>query len=540
MNYTIYSKFNFFFFLLINCFITNICDAQTVGVRSLTLNDQLRVLQLSGKLPDNFSLSILPLNTNSKISTDSIYSAIDNSWEINNITKAKIGNIVKIQVLPVSITTKFNSHHPYGWNDAGMIMAKGLQTMTSAGIYAELGPLSVQLQPEHYYAANPKYPITNDYGSSSNLVLNKLYLGQSAVRLNFGALSLGVSSENLWWGPGQFSSLLMSNNAPGFQHVTFNSRRPVKTVIGSFEWQLVLGKLNEDTAGAFENRFLQRLDMSNNWRYFNGLIVTYQPSWLRNFFLGVIRTEQLYNTDLKRKSGFFNKYLPVFSGSSSTDNGNTNTAQSDGAFSFFTRWIIPKHNAEFYVEYGYNDFKQNFRDFATNANHSSAYIIGFNKLILDKSSSSIKDKNKLKGIFISGELTQMAQTTSYVVRSAGNWYTHVPILQGYTNQNQIMGAGSGVGNNVQTIQVKRINGFTSYGVKLQRIQQDPKGINGPMASIGMRDFQWNDMAIGFLGQKKWKKLMVTGELQFVNSKNYAWKKGNAFNFFTQVNASYFF
>jgi hypothetical protein len=238
-------------------------------------------------------------------------------------------------------------------------------------------------------------------------------------------------------------------------------------------------------------------------------------------------------SDRDRKVGFVNKYLPVFIGASPTDNASAASIPADGAFSFFTRWILPKHHAEFYLEYGYNDFKQNLRDLATNANHSSAYIIGFKKIVV------LPNKKLLD---ISTELTQMAQTTSYVVRSAGNWYEHGGVSQGFTYQNQIMGAGSGMGNNVQTIQVKKINGFNFVGVKFQRIQQDPKGgiAYGPFSSLGMRDFQWNDLAIGFLGQHRWNKLLVNGEMQLVNSKNYGWQPGNAFNLFIQLKASYLF
>jgi hypothetical protein len=103
-----------------------------------------------------------------------------------------------------------------------------------------------------------------------------------------------------------------------------------------------------------------------------------------------------------------------------------------------------------------------------------------------------------------------------------------------------LGAGSGFGNNVQTIQVKKINGFDYIGIKFQRIQQDPKGTNGPFTSLGMRDYQWNDLALGFLGQHRWNKLIVNGEMQLVNSKNYGWEPGNAFNLFLQLKASYFF
>ncbi|MFN9666747.1 MAG: hypothetical protein ACK57C_09130, partial [Bacteroidota bacterium] len=40
---------------------------------------------------------------------------------------------VSLQLLPASVTIAYNSHHPFGWNDAAMIPANGLQTMASGG-----------------------------------------------------------------------------------------------------------------------------------------------------------------------------------------------------------------------------------------------------------------------------------------------------------------------------------------------------------------------------------------------------------------------
>jgi hypothetical protein len=47
---------------------------------------------------------------------------------------------------------------------------------------------------------------------------NKAFWGQSSIRLTFGPASIGLSNENIWWGPGIRNSLIMSNNAPGFKH----------------------------------------------------------------------------------------------------------------------------------------------------------------------------------------------------------------------------------------------------------------------------------------------------------------------------------
>lgn len=454
----------------------------------------------------------------------------NNSYFTNRpiVVKDSINKLVEL--LPIQFGTKINSHHPYGWNDQGMIMAKGLQTMFSAGFRAKYGPLELQVQPEFYYAANPNYPTTIGYGSKAGKSFTKLYGGQSAFKLNIGPIALGVSTQNLWWGPGQFSSLMMSNNAPGFFHYTFNTNKPLKTPIGSFEWQLVIGKLNEDTAAAFENNYLKPFNPRNESRFFNGIVLTYQPKFLPNFFLGLTRSEHLYSSDRNKRSGL-SKYVPVLLGASPEANASTASIPSDGAFSFFGRWILPKNKTEFYIEWGYNDFKQNFRDLAVNPSHAAAFIAGFKKIVPLK-------KNQL--LDISGEITQMAQTPSYILRNAGNWYVHGGVAQGFTYQNQIMGAGSGFGNNVQTLQVKKIDGKEFVGFKLQRIQQDPKGLQGPANNLLMRPVQWNDFAIGFLGQKQFKQFVLNGEFQFVNSSNYGWEKGNAFNLFTSLNCRYYF
>ena len=499
MRYTLLIFFVWFFHFL---------SAQSVA---LDHDIWLRMDQLKGDFDPNYSFTARPL-----IQKDSSKSSVN--------------------ILPIRISTKFNSHSPYGWNDAGMVMSKGLQTMVSAGVYAKWGRLSVQLQPEFYYAANSPYPTTVGYGYNSGKSFQKTYLGQSAIKLNLGAVAIGLSSQNNWWGPGQFSSIMMSNNAPGFNHITINSNKPIKTAIGHFEFQLVMGRFNEDTSMAFENNYMRPLNPRNEGRYFNGIVASYQPKWLSGFFLGVSRTEQIYLSDQALKSGFATKYLPVLQASSPIDNANTNSIPTDGAFSFFTRWLIPQHQIEFYAEYAYNDFKQNLRDLSVNTSHAAAFMLGFNKLIPHIES----DIDWL----ISGEITQMSQSTSMMLRNAGNYYRHFSITQGATFQNQILGAGSGLGNNLQTLQLKRIKGSSFLGLKLQRIQNDPVadpiGLNGPVNSFGVRPIKWSDFSIGFLGSKQFNQWRINAEIQLVNRKNYGWEKGNAFNLFSQINGQYFF
>ena len=58
---------------------------------------------------------------------------------------------------------------------------------------------------------------------------------------------MGFSNENIWWGPSIRNSIMMSNHATGFKHLTFNTSSPIDTKIGSFEWQVISGRLESST-----------------------------------------------------------------------------------------------------------------------------------------------------------------------------------------------------------------------------------------------------------------------------------------------------
>ncbi|MGL1604153.1 hypothetical protein ACSTI6_23735, partial [Vibrio parahaemolyticus] len=80
-----------------------------------------------------------------------------------------------------------------------------------------------------------------------------------------------------------------------------------------------------------------------------------------------------------------------------------------------------------------------------------AYTIGFKKLY---------PLQKTIWLDIGAELTNLAQSTSYLLRQAGNWYQY---QGGYTNQNRIIGAGVGSGNNVFTWQTTLFRGYDKIG-----------------------------------------------------------------------------
>src|SRR5690606_2889716 len=108
---------------------------------------------------------------------------------------------------------------------------------------------------------------------------NTLLPGQSSIRYNLESISFGISTENIWWGPGRRNSLIMSNNAAGFLHATINTRKPIPTSIGSFEGQLIAGRLENSgfkpphADYIYRNFPLYVPKRDKDWRYLAGLVL---------------------------------------------------------------------------------------------------------------------------------------------------------------------------------------------------------------------------------------------------------------------------
>jgi len=110
--------------------------------------------------------------------------------------------------------------------------------------------------------------------------------------------------------------------------------------------------------------------------------------------------------------------------------------------------------------------------------------------------------------------------------------------QGMTNDRQIIGAGSGFGNNVQSIKVNWVNGIQKIGIIAQRIQHDPISLSGSNM-LGLRTNRWNELCYGVNARYAYKNLIASLELQYASSKNYAWEAGNRkSNLYSLLNLAY--
>ena len=134
-----YKFFIFLFFIFLNSF------SQTINLNESDLTDYLRTSQLLGEFKSDVSFTVKPfdIGTNGLKIDNEVFNIKEYSPTVLTFFK----NNGKIKILPIDYNIEFNSHHPYNRNNGSMIPNRGYQHIISAGIYAEIGPLSIQLKP---------------------------------------------------------------------------------------------------------------------------------------------------------------------------------------------------------------------------------------------------------------------------------------------------------------------------------------------------------------------------------------------------------
>jgi len=488
---------------------------QSLPVGTPVLEDAFRRAQLIGNLDQSISFMVRPC-------------ALDSSFVKKSVFQFKM--------LPMSWQQQYNSDHPEGMNDGAMIPARGYQTMIRGGFFTKIGPLSVQLMPELVYAENRNFQgfpdelkddVWSKYNNSHNLIdiperfgentYKKAFWGQSSVRLTISSISLGLSNENLWWGPGLKNSLLMTNNAPGFKHITLNTVKPIHTFIGSFEGQLLGGRLDASgypgiDSAKLANHNLKYTAKPNDWRYLNGVILTYQPRWLPGLFLGAARSFISYHkemgTDLKN---YFPVIIPLFK---ETLGGlKEDTIPRDQLASVFMRWVAPESHMEIYLEYGREDHSWDLTDLLLEPDHTRGYVLGFRKM-------TPINRNKDEFIDIQFETIQLGKNLSSSRAGITEvWYIHTSVLDGYTHNGQYLGAGVGTSSNMQSLNISWVKNYKRIGLEMTRLAHNENF----WASV-IQDYRshWVDVSGALIGAWDYKKFLFNAKIQGVGSINYQW------------------
>lgn len=456
-------------------------------------------------------------------------------------------NKLEFLISPFVSTTRFLSGRPYGWGDYGMISNPGIQTYLSGGIELKYHFLNFTFRPEMVLAQNSGFEtnlseMTNFQIASKFLLWNygdsperfgdggytKFWWGQSKLTFQYGAFEIGGSTQNIWWGPGQFNALTFSNNAQGFPHLTFNTSKPAKTFLGNFEGQLIMGRLENSGISPSQNSDLNNIyfePFSGDWRYLNAITFSWNPKWVKGFFFGFSRTFQQYNMS---RGNTFGDLFPIFEGFQKKNffgNGNSVNFDANGrdqTITLFGRLVIPKTKSELYFEYGRRDHAFTWKEYILNPEHARAFIFGFNQLF------EVPEINKT--IQVRSEITHQQESVNRYIRYGGisggiqgglSWHTHTP-ARGFGNYGQPLGVGIGTGSNIQTLEISLVDGVDKIGLLFERLANNQDFYYKALLQNTERK-PWIDLSLGFLYDKKFDNLLVSSKLQVIHAQNYQWQ-----------------
>lgn len=441
---------------------------------------------------------------------------------------------VKIRMMPLGYIQQATSILPYDINGGSMLPARGDQLLASAGFHASIGKkIQIQIAPEWVMAANKNYEgfsqqlgnrawadryrfwntidIPEQFGQGS---INQLLPGQSFIKYQVNNLSIGLSTQNLWWGPGNKNALIMSTNAPGFLHWSVETNQPIQTNIGAFEGQIIGGELTNSsiepprTNSVYNGSFVYQ-PKRNATRYMTGMMLSWRPKWTPNLYLGFAKSSYLYSADITSPLDYFP--LQGFFGKSITNTEKSNQKASMG--SLFIRYLMPKDNAELYLEYGRKEQMLTPLDFINSDAFRRAYIVGFRKLF--------PTKNNAHFLF-AAELTQMQAQTAEFIRNPDSWYSHNYVREGYTNRGRSMGAGIGPGSNSQTFEIAWVKGLKRIGLQFERLRHNSDFYYYAFEYTNEFRRHWIDLSTNLKVDWHFKNLFLSGQFGLIRSYNYKW------------------
>ena len=390
---------------------------------------------------------------------------------------------LQLRATPYVSRVQFNSHHDYGWQDGPMIPNKGLQTYTNFGVWGRVGFLEFQYAPEKVYAANEDVPApgVRGMGNTSTGGLSdqpdrfgiepyvRSYIGQSYLKAHIGPLAVGISSENVFWGPGRFAGVVMSENAPGIEHFTLETSKPLSTPWGTLEGQLLTGNkmrsgFKYSTGPTQDGSSLPNVErapeMDTVFSVITAAVGVWNPIWFPGMSLGITReiwTEGSISADASNWD-----YIALFYSNPFRGAGGGTQVAVDQMASMFFRYVLPESHAEVYGEYGFDDNRYDLEDMLVSPEHSRAYLIGFTKI------------QPLKGnedyLQFSYEVTQLEGSKEMINRIQFGY----PVFydSDYNHYGQQIGTGIGNGSNQWILAIDRVRSNRRLGFTYERVARN--------------------------------------------------------------------
>ncbi len=348
---------------------------------------------------------------------------------------------------PMTVRATFNSAYPYGANDGPVWAGRGLTTSLSGGGAAILGPLSVVIAPMAFRATNAAFPLQynalpyperfrSGIGAGSvdlpqrfgDGPYTRLDPGNSAIRFDSKAVTIGASTANEWIGPATEYPFLLGNNAAGFPHLFLGTGEPANLWLAHVHARVSWGKLDQSDYSPVKGT-AHYISASNRGtvRLTTYVTLVAMPRGIPGLEVGAGRFLHVPYRTGEPSGAFWRKPFKVFFLKNEYAGGDTAGVDNQLASAFF-RWVFPKSGIEVYGERGYEDQFYDIRDLIQRPDHEREYMLGFQKTLFRADSAL----DVIKGELINFQFP------------AGSVYLHEQLVQGHTNRGQLLGAAIGV------------------------------------------------------------------------------------------------
>jgi hypothetical protein len=364
------------------------------------------------------------------------------------------GSVFEAQLIPPTVSERFNSAFPYGYNDGPIWAGRGLTTAAQAGFFLRAGPLSLTVAPMVFRAENTPFalqpvslacpPNCRDaiFGTQvdrpqrfGNTAYQRFDPGQSTLRLDALGASVGLTTANEWWGPTADYPFLLGNNAPGFPHLFVGTERPVNVLVGRVNARVIYGRLDQsDFSPVTGSKYFLSLAQPGRVRFASGLVASFEPRGLTGLEIGGGRFFQ----SPWPSTGIPRAYLVDPFRAAFRSSADSSLFQKNQLASVFYRWVFPHSGLETYGEYGRDDFNYDFRDLTQEPDHARTYSLGLRKVFHIQSDRFDAFHFELMNY----QLPPLAR----LLRGEGVIYAHLAIPQGHTNRGQLLGSPLGVGS----------------------------------------------------------------------------------------------
>jgi len=370
-------------------------------------------------------------------------------------------------ILAPSVRITSHSEYPRERNNGGLVETVGMNAAVDFGVTARWKWFSAVLAPRfthqqnHFFAvpetnragyspwANPFYrniDYPKRFGQSG---WSEFQWGGTRFQAEYGPVSAGFSTANMWVGSTRLFPLMMSNTAPGFPHA-YISARPFNAWIMDIEVNSFWGQVAESEY--FDG------DAGNDRHVITGFVVGISPHFIPGLQVGAARV--YHSTDDFAELGLggildLTMDSPFFAGGGN-DAGN--------AIGFlFGRFVLPESGFEVFGEWSREDTPYNLEDLIREPDWTQAYALGFQKLIQhDRSMSSFW-----------GELVHLGLSKpTFLGHGDFSMYTHSRVRQGHTHRGQMLGAAIGPGSDAQTLGFDHYRSRSRAGLYVERTRYD--------------------------------------------------------------------